>query len=105
MTDMTVANTILAQLGGGRFKAMTGASSFAGDERMLSFRLPRNMTKQRAWGMRITLQQNDLYHLELLKVEDFEVKVVDDRNDVFVENLRSTFTDMTGLDTSLGIAA
>ena len=105
MTDMTVPNTMLAQLGGSRFKAMTGATSFAGDETMLSFRLPRNMTKQRAWGMRITLQQDDLYHLELLTMKDFEVKVVDDRRDVFVENLRETFTDMTGLDTSLGIAA
>lgn len=105
MTDMTVPTTILQQLGGNRFKVMTGASSFAGDETMLSFRLPARMTKHRAWGMRIVLQQNDLYRLELLTMRDFEVKTVDLREDVFVENLCDTFTDMTGLDTSLGRAA
>lgn len=105
MTDMTVPTTILQQLGGNRFKVMTGASSFAGDETMLSFRLPARMTKHRAWGMRIVLQPNDLYLLELLTMKDFEVKTVDRREDVFVENLQETFTDMTGLDTSLGRAA
>jgi len=105
MTDMTVPTIILQQLGGNRFKAMTGASSFAGDETMLSFRLPSRITKHKARGMRIFLQPDDLYRLELLTMKDFEVEVVDSRADVYVENLRETFTDMTGLDTSLGMAA
>jgi hypothetical protein len=105
MTDMTVPTIMLQQLGGNRFKTMTGASSFAGDETMLSFRLPARMTKHRAWGMRIVLQDDDLYRLELLTMKDFEVQVVDRRDDVFVEDLRRTFTDMTGLDVSLGLAA
>jgi hypothetical protein len=104
-TDMTVAKTILQQLGGRRFTAMTGASSFSGGERMLSFRLPARITKHRAWGMMVTLQADDLYTLELLRMKDFEVEKVDVRTDVFVENLRETFTDMTGLDTSLGRSA
>ena len=41
MTDMTVAKTILAQLGGSRFVAMTGARHMAGDATSLSFGLPR----------------------------------------------------------------
>lgn len=105
MTDMTVPTAILRQLGGNRFKTMTGASSFAGDETMLSFRLPARITKHRAWGMRIVLQPNDLYRLELLTMKDFEVKTVDRRDDVFVEDLRGVFTEMTGLDTSLDAAA
>jgi hypothetical protein len=32
MSNLTVANTILEQLGGGRFIAMTGAKSFVGGE-------------------------------------------------------------------------
>ncbi len=105
MTDMTVPTIILQQLGGNRFKAMTGASSFEGDGSMLSFRLPSNITKHRAKGMRIVLQQNDLYRLELLGMKDFEVVRHDVREDVFVEDLRETFTDMTGLATSIRSAA
>jgi len=40
MVDLTVANTILEQLGGRKFIAMTGARNFVGDFSGLSFRLP-----------------------------------------------------------------
>ena len=39
MSDLTVANTILAQLGGaGRLTSMIGAHSFVGDEKSLTFK-------------------------------------------------------------------
>ena len=40
MRPMEVANTILEQLGGRQFQAMTGASQFVGSKNSLSFRLP-----------------------------------------------------------------
>lgn len=103
--DKEVAQTILQQLGGGRFVAMTGASSFAYGDNLLTFRLKRSITRHRTWGMRITLTPADLYDLELLTMKDFEVTTVDERRGVHVEDLRATFTDMTGLHTSLGAAA
>ena len=104
-TDMTVSRTIFAQLGGSRFMAMTGAKSFAGEEDNLSFRLPATMTRNRAGGMRITLAADDTYTLETFKIVKFEVRTLDVRKGVHVEMLRRTFTDMTGLDTSLAAAA
>lgn len=96
-----VPQTILAQLGGSRFIAMTGAKSFVGGERTLSFHLPSKITKHNAKAMRITLNDMDLYDLELLKMRKFEVTLVDKNQNIHVEDLRKTFTEMTGLDTSL----
>lgn len=57
--------------------------------------------------MRITLNHKDLYELSLTKInikakkaEDI-CKTLKKAENVPVENLRSTFTDMTGLYTSL----
>lgn len=100
-TDLTVPTIILQQLGGERFKAMTGAASFAGDEQMLSFRLKASITKHRASGMRIYLEAADTYRLELLKIRNFEVTVVDTRSGVYADDLQRVFTAMTGLDTHL----
>lgn len=100
-----IALQILRDLGGNRFIVMTGAKSLCSGERALSFRLPANMTKHRASGMRIELNANDLYDITLFKIVKFEVKTMDERTMVHVENLRRVFTEMTGLDTSLGMAA
>jgi hypothetical protein len=42
MTDLTVAKTILAQLGGERFVMMTGATNFVGGADSLAFRVGSN---------------------------------------------------------------
>ena len=101
-TDMAVAQTILRQLGGNRFKAMTGASSFSGGSDCLTFRLPGRSTKHRASGMRIVLEPSDTYRIELLKVTIKNgVEIVDQRSDVYAEDLRHVFYEMTGLHVSL----
>lgn len=100
-TDMTVSHEILAQLGGGRFIAMTGARDFVGDDASLTFRLPATMTKGRASGMRITLAGDDSYVLETFRVVRFEMRILAERRGIYVEALRRTFTEMTGLVTSL----
>lgn len=40
-TNLTVANTILHQLGGRRFIAFTGARDLLGDTNSLTFKLPK----------------------------------------------------------------
>lgn len=105
MTDMTIARTIIAQLGGNRFVAMTGAKGFLAGDDHLFMTLPASMTKGRAGRMRITLAGDDTYTMELLRMRNLELVPVDRREGVMVDALRATFTDMTGLDTSLGHAA
>ncbi|MFZ3481881.1 hypothetical protein [Sphingomonas sp. 3-13AW] len=100
-TDLTVPRTTLTQLGGNRFVAMTGAKSFAGDSNSLTFRLPASMTKGRATGIRIVLTGNDDYTLETFKVVNHAVTRLELCECVYVENLRETFTEMTGLSTRL----
>lgn len=96
-----VAETILAQLGGRRFAVMTGAGSFASGDDQLTFRLPSKMVKDGGSAMRIILTPNDLYRLELLKIVDFECRIIDRRDDVHCEGLSEVFSDMTGLVTTL----
>lgn len=57
MTDMTVSQTILSQLGGNRFIAMTGSKNFVGSDDALSFKLVPNQSK--AKYMRIVLTSMD----------------------------------------------
>ena len=100
-TDMTVAKTILSQLGGGRFIAMTGCTNFTGNAESLSFKLTRN--RSRGTHMRITLEPSDTYKVELLQCGIHSgIKVLETAEDVYCDMLRDVFTRMTGLYTSLG---
>lgn len=103
---MTVAETILHQLGGTRFIAMTGADNFVGGETTLIFRIPASLTKNRGNRIRVTLDGNDFYKIEYMKIRTARtVKnpfvILDTREHIDVSKLRLNFTNMTGLDTSL----
>lgn len=97
MNDAQIAQTILSQLGGNRFLAMTGAS-VTRDGPILSIRLrgPR--------AIRITLKPDDTYLVEDFKggrAPSFKVtrKVLADG--AYAEDLQPIFTQATGLFTSL----
>lgn len=104
MYDTTVAKTIFSQIGGKRFVAMTGASSFSMGENVLSFRLPPRSTKNNIKGVRITLNDRDLYDMEFLKQKrapSYEVYAEVEYNDVYFDMLEEMFTEATGLYTRL----
>lgn len=96
-TDLTVAQTILAQLGGRTFLAMTGAKDLVGDEKSLMMKLRPNQSK--ANKLRITLNDNDLYDLEFMRLRKFEMKPICKHENIHVEDLQRTFTQVTGYDT------
>lgn len=100
-TNQNVALTILAQLGGQRFKAMTGANNFVSGDKYLTFRIPGTMTKDRINCVRITLDHLDLYKLEFMVIRGIKFRTVRTMDGVYAENLRTLFTDATGLDTHL----
>lgn len=105
--DSDIANTILAQLGGSRFTAMTGAKSFSVDRRCLIFKLPltAGFVRDGISAVRITLEDSDLYTLSFYRqapAPAFEVTLVHEAHGVDAEQLATVFEDTTGLRTSLG---
>lgn len=104
MADMTVAKTILEQLGGGKFIAMTGAKNFLGDTNSLSFRLPGGggFCKGGINYVKVTLTPADTYNVEFSRIRGQKVTLVDAAEDIYVDQLRSIFTRATGLAVSLG---
>ena len=97
---LTVANTILAQLGGSRFQAMTGATNLLADASSLTFKLGR-FTGLKVTHVRVTLDASDAYRVEFLAVRGSGVKVCHDVDGVHAEELRRVFETTTGLRTSL----
>lgn len=95
--NLEVANTIYQQLGGGQFAVITGSRNFTGGSDHLSFRFPRNGGVNH---LKITLNGKDLYDLEFGLIHGNNFKVKNTFNDIYVDQLRDIFTDVTGLYTS-----
>lgn len=95
-------NIVLQQLGGNRFIAMTGARNFvySNKDKYVGFRLGRN--HRNINYVRITLNANDLYDVEFMRIRKFEAKTVTKVTDVYGDQLRRVFEEETGMATSLG---
>ena len=99
---MTVAKTILSQLGGGVFLCMTGAKSITHGEDSLTFRLPgSNFCKSNINLVSVKLEPSDTYTVTFARLRGTAYKEVVTVNDVYADNLRQVFTEHTGLDTHL----
>jgi hypothetical protein len=100
--ELTVPQTILQQLGGNKFLAMTGAKNLLGDVDSLTFKLPARITKDGITHVRIRLMSTDLYGIEWLKIRGTRAPVqVAEDDGIHAEQLRSLFTARTGLDVAL----
>jgi hypothetical protein len=99
---MTVANTILAQLGGNRFAMMTGAKNFVGSADALMFSIGGG-AKNKINKVRITLTPDDLYTVEFMKYSPskFTVTEIAKVEGIYCDMLQETFTNYTGFFTSL----
>jgi len=105
MTTQTqqVAQTILSQLGGNRFIAMTGCSNFGSTPSSLSFKLPRGFANK-ATHCVITLDASDTYTVEFVKCNMRAAvyrQVVAETSMVYAESLTELFTAATGLEVRL----
>ena len=97
---MRVAKTILEQLGGNKFRMMTGAKNLAGDENSLSMRIGRNSSNSNY--LKITLNMMDTYDMEFCKLTRMgEKKSVTEYNNIYNDMLQDQFTAHTGMYTSL----
>ena len=99
-TDMTVAKTILEQLGGNKFRMMTGAKNFGARANSLSMRIGRNSSNSNY--LTITLNSMDTYDMKFCKLtRKFEEKSVIEYNNIYNVMLTDQFTAHTGMYTSL----
>ena len=98
---MEIAKTILSQLGGNKFIAMTGSKNLGAGENYLSMHLTRNAAK--AKYLKITLDPSDTYTMEFysMKTKTFEKVTKAKFEGVYCDQLQSIFTEVTGLYTSL----
>jgi hypothetical protein len=97
-----VALTILNQLGGNQFLAMTGAKNLVRSEDALSFSIGRNNSK--ANRVVITLDEaTDTYIISFWKVSPRtgNMAIINEYAGVYCDQLRNIFESTTGLRTSL----
>ena len=96
---MTFWQIIIKQLGGNRFRAMTGASYFVFDDagQSLTFFLPGRAIN----FIRVTLTPADLYDMEFFKVRGISLTLKAREVGIYGDQLQAIFTANTGLDTHL----
>lgn len=103
MTDMTVAETILAQMGGlRRLQVMVGASNFGGTVDSLQFQFKGSRKHDRC---RITLDRvTDTYKMEFFKFNrrTYECPQTHESNGLYCDMLIQEFERVIGLHLSLG---
>lgn len=101
-TDLTIANTIIAQMGGvNRLRVMTGAHTFVADENWVQFRFKGS---RKANTCRVTYNYGlDLYTFELLQFSPTKMafKPVYKLEGVYFDMLIDLFEQETGLYLSL----
>lgn len=94
-----VAQTILNQLGGNKFVAMTGAHSLTADANSLTFKFGKNESK--FFACKIELTAMDDYTMTFYKWrKKFDLEQVSITG-VYCDQLTDIFTQNTGLYTSL----
>ncbi|NTZ48354.1 hypothetical protein FCM30_21690 [Lelliottia aquatilis] len=103
MTSIEIANTILAQLGGNRFIAMTGAKNFLALTPGLQLDLPKkaHFVKNGITRFCVELTPADTYTIKTWKIRGMNAQLVDTQENVYCDELQSVFTELTGLDTHL----
>ena len=95
------AETILRQLGGRRFIAMTGSKDFVTDnkKRRLMFKIGRN--SKNINFVEIKLNVMDTYDMNFYKLRMGKLTLKSKSNGVYNDQLQSVFTKHTGLYTRL----
>lgn len=97
---MNVANTILNQLGGNKFIAMTGAKNFIGTDIGLHFTLPKS-AGNKITKVVINLDPTDTYTVKFGNIQKSFFKIVSSFNDVYCDDLVSLIESQTNLLLSL----
>ena len=99
-----IATTILMQLGGNKFKAMTGAKDILFlEDGGLRFRMPRTPFKKITHVQINYDSARDLYTIQFFRENSrqFTITTISKHQHVYADDLPRIFTEVTGLDTHL----
>lgn len=105
--DIDIANTILSQLGGNRFIAMTGVKRhlLLAIKNGLQVKLPTRFAQKGINCVQIILDPSDTYTMKFIKLKkikfDYSSEVISEVNGVYWDQLQAVFTEETGLNTHL----
>lgn len=99
MTDLTVPQTILAQLGGESFVMTSGATGLVGNADSLTIKLGRNL--KRVTHVRVTVTHDGLYNMTFFTVG----KGPQSYDDIHREMLQEVFGANVGLSRALRASA
>ena len=95
------ANTLLQQLGGGKFIAMTGAKNLMVDKKEKSLMMRIGKNSKGINHLKITYMPDDTYKMDFGRIRKMDYKVVRSVSNVYAEALQDVFTEVTGMYTSL----
>lgn len=101
MSNTTVAATILRQLGGMQFVAITGAKDLLCTDNSLSMRVAGKGEYGRVNKVVIRLDPSDTYTVQAYDVVRFHPKLRYETDDIYCDVLAEVFERVTGLKTSL----
>jgi hypothetical protein len=95
-----IAKTILQQLGGNKFIAMTGAKNLGFTDKGIQMKIGRNA--KGVTHVIIDLDRGkDLYNIEFVKVRGMKRTTVKKLKGIYADQLKKIFTQYTGLRVSL----
>lgn len=99
-----IANTILQQLGAGRFVAMTGAKNLVAHADGLSFKLPNGLSEVNGCktginSVRIRLNDQDTYDVSFDRIYGVKFTNKAKVGGIYCDMLQGVFTETTGLAT------
>lgn len=101
MRQLTVANSILALLGGRDFVSKTRAKNFLAGENYLQFSLPKKSSPIGITKIMITYYfWEDSYSMEFISINPIIQRetIVVNRKKLYCDNLREVFVKETGLE-------
>ena len=112
---MQIANTIIQQLGGNRFRVMTGAKNFMALDGGVTFAIPGGggFAKHGINKVNVVLDASDTYTITAFKIRRTRrtgspschprliTEAKGQHSGVYNDMLQSVFTDLTGLGTHL----
>ncbi|MEM8183787.1 hypothetical protein Q4R69_18865 [Morganella morganii subsp. sibonii] len=101
LRNKEIATTILSQMGGNRFIAMTGAKYLCSITNGLQFKLPARFAANGINCIQVVLDPSDTYTMKFLKIRGMDCKIISEIQGLFFDQLQEVFTEKTGLNTSL----
>lgn len=100
IANRQVGQTIMSQLGGNKFRVMTGAKDFVHEDKGVSFKIPK--VKDGINHVKVVLTGADTYDVTFSKVRvDTGVKEVSSVKGIYNDQLQDIFREHTGLETHL----